>query len=87
MSTQSREAIVAQVKDIVAEVLKKTPADIDEHADFETLGADSLDRLTLIMSLEDALNYSITDDEAKNLKTVAQVVAFIELKKTADNTL
>ena len=83
MPEQSREVIVAQVKEIVAEVLKKTPADIEEHADFEDIGADSLDRMNMVMSLEDALKQPISDDEAKELKTVAQVVAFIESKQAS----
>lgn len=77
---QSREAIVMQIKGIVAEVLKKTPAEIDEDVDFIALGADSLDRMTLIVMLEDALQCSITDAEAKTFKTVTDVVNYIVSK-------
>ena len=74
----SRDAIVAQVKGVVGQVLKLAAADIDEQADLEALGADSLDRMTLVVSLEDYLKAPISDDEARALKTVADVVACIE---------
>ena len=76
--TQSHEAIVAQVKAIAAEILKKTPDEINENDDFTDMGADSLDRITMIVMLEDALKMSISDTDAKTLKTVAEVVRYIE---------
>ncbi len=44
----------------------------------DDLGADSLDVVELIMSLEDAYGMSISDEEAVQLVTVRKIVEFIE---------
>jgi acyl carrier protein len=44
----------------------------------EDLGADSLDAVELIMNIEDVYGIMISDDDAKNLFTVRQVVEFLE---------
>lgn len=46
----------------------------------EDLGADSLDVVEMLMTLEDEFNISVTDDEALKLKTVQQIVDLIETK-------
>jgi len=45
---------------------------------FEDLGADSLDVVTLLMSLEDEFGLTIEDDEAQDFHTVGDVVSYIE---------
>ncbi len=44
----------------------------------EDLGADSLDVVDMLMSLEDEFDVEISDEEIEKLQTVAQVVAYIE---------
>lgn len=44
----------------------------------EDLGADSLDVVELLMSIEDNLGVAIPDEEAANIKTVGDVVNFID---------
>lgn len=46
----------------------------------EDLGADSLDMVEMLMTLEDEFGISISDEEAVNLKTVADIVGYIEKK-------
>lgn len=46
----------------------------------EDLGADSLDMVEMLMTLEDEFGISISDEEAVNLKTVADIVNYIEKK-------
>lgn len=43
----------------------------------EDLGATSLDRVEVVMSLEDEFRIDISDDEASHLETVADVVACV----------
>lgn len=45
---------------------------------FEDLGADSLDVVTLLMSLEDEFGLTIEDEQAQEFHTVGDVVSFIE---------
>lgn len=42
------------------------------------LGADSLDIVDLIMSLEEEFDVAITDDDAKELVTVEDIVEYIK---------
>jgi acyl carrier protein len=43
----------------------------------EDLGATSLDRVEVVMSLEDEFEIDISDDEASRLQTVADVLACV----------
>lgn len=47
----------------------------------DDLGADSLDVVDLIMSLEDEFEIEIPDEEIENIKTVGALVNFIESNK------
>ena len=44
----------------------------------EDLGADSLDVVDLVMSLEDEFGVEIPDDPVENIKTVGDIVKYIE---------
>ena len=47
----------------------------------EDLGADSLDVVELIMSLEDQFDMTIPDDKMQDMKTVGDIVRLIEANK------
>ncbi len=44
----------------------------------DDLGADSLDVVDLLMSLEDEFGIEIPDEEIENIRTVSQLVKYIE---------
>ena len=44
----------------------------------DDLGADSLDVVDLVMSIEDEFEMEVPDEEIEKMKTVADVVKFIE---------
>ena len=44
----------------------------------EDLGADSLDVVDMLMSLEDEFDVEISDEEIETLQTVGEVVSYIE---------
>lgn len=44
----------------------------------EDLGADSLDAVELIMALEDEFNVTVPDDVAQAMKTVNDIVSFLD---------
>lgn len=44
----------------------------------EDLGADSLDVVDMLMSLEDEFDVEIPDEKIEQMRTVAEVVAYIE---------
>ncbi len=47
----------------------------------DDLGADSLDVVELIMALEDAYNIEVSDDKAQTLKTVKDIIDYLESLK------
>ena len=51
-----------------------------EAAIADDLGAESLDVVDLVMSLEEEFNIEIPDEEVENIKTVGDIVKFIEEK-------
>ena len=46
----------------------------------EDLGADSLDVVELLMTLEDTYNVKVSDDEATGISTVGDIAALLEGK-------
>lgn len=44
----------------------------------EDLGADSLDAVEVVMALEDALGIEIPDDAQETMKTVGDIIAYID---------
>ena len=71
-------SIEQRVKKVVAEQLDVS-GDIDNSASFiDDLGADSLDTVELVMSLEEEFDCEIPDDQAENIGTVGQAISYIE---------
>ena len=67
-----------KVKRIIADRLEIEPGDISLEAEFiSDLGADSLDIVELLMSLEDEFDLEISDEEAEQIKTVKDAVTYI----------
>ena len=71
--------VLEKVKAILAEQFDveedKVTADTDLQED---LGADSLDVVDLLMSIEDEFGVEVPDDEIENIKTVGSLDSYIE---------
>lgn len=73
-----KEQIFSKVRDVIVEKLKVKPEQVTLDAHFiQDLGADSLDTVELIMSLEDHFKMTIPDEEAEKLDTVGKAVDYI----------
>ncbi len=71
--------IANRVKAIIIDKLGVTEAEVTNEASFTNdLGADSLDTVELIMEFEKEFDLQIPDDQAENIATVGQAVAYIE---------
>ena len=71
--------ILEKIKDIMQEELGKDRNQVTLESDIiKDLGLDSLDIVTLIMAVEDEYGFTADDDEIVNLKTVGDVVKYIE---------
>ena len=68
-----------KLQQIIAEVLNIEPDEITMNTTFvDDLGADSLDVVDLLMSIEDEFEVEIPDEEVENIKTVGALVEYIE---------
>ncbi len=73
--------VFEKIKNIIVQELKLNGDKVNNEARLqEDLGADSLDAVELIMNVEDEFEISITDEEATDIKTVGQLVKFVEGK-------
>ena len=71
--------ILDKIKDIMETELGKNRNDVTFECDIiKDLGLDSLDIVTLIMAVEDEYGFTADDDEIAALKTVGDVVNYIE---------
>ncbi|NLG82655.1 MAG: acyl carrier protein [Bacilli bacterium] len=71
--------IFEKVREIISNELSVSKEEITLETNLQDdLGADSLDAVELVMSIEDEFNIQIPDDAAQNLKTVADIVKYLE---------
>lgn len=70
-----------KIKDIIVEQLDVEGDAVTMEASItEDLGADSLDVVDLVMSIEESFDVEIPDEEVENIKTVGDIVKYIENK-------
>jgi len=75
-------SVSEKVKQIIVEQLGVDEAEVTDTASFvDDLGADSLDQVELIMTLEEAFGIEVPDEEAEKLTAVKDVIEYIEKKK------
>lgn len=68
-----------KVKEIIVDTLDCSADDVTMEASLtETLGADSLDAVELNMALEEAFGAEIPDEQLEKMKTVKDIVDYIE---------
>ncbi len=71
--------VFEKVKQIIAEELSVELEDIKMNTHLtDDLGADSLDAVELIMTIEEEFEVEIPDDELQNIQTVADIVEYLD---------
>jgi len=71
-------SIEERVRKIVVEQLGASEDEVTSDASFiDDLGADSLDTVELVMSLEEEFETEIPDEQAEKITTVKQAVDYI----------
>ena len=74
--------VLEKVIEIVANELSVSKEELNENTDLQDdLNADSLDAVELIMSIEAEFEIEISDDEAQNLRTIGDIVNYINANK------
>lgn len=71
--------ILDKMKDILVEQLECNPEDITmESLLVDDLGADSLDAIDIVMSVEDTFKVEVPDEIIEKIETVGDIVNYIE---------
>lgn len=78
---EDRNDICCKVINIVAAKLDISKDRITESTTFESLGADYLDTIEIIMRLEDLFNIEINDDEADKVLDIQTAVECVQKLK------
>ncbi len=71
--------VFEKIKMILADQLDVEEDDITTETDIQDdLGADSLDVVDMVMSIEDEFEIEVPDEDIENLRTVGALVNYIE---------
>ena len=73
------EAMVSRVTELIIEQLGVSKAEAVPKASFiDDLGADSLDIVELVMSLEEEFDIEIPDEDAEKIQTIDDAVSYLK---------
>lgn len=64
---------LARIKDLAAKEFSIDPNGLDSKAPLDTLGIDSLSFIEFMFKVEEEFGVSVSDDELKNIKTLADL--------------
>ncbi len=68
-----------KVRDVIVDTISCDADEVTMEASLaDDLGADSLDAVELNMAFEDAFDISIPDEDMQQMKTVGDIVEYIE---------
>lgn len=71
--------VFEQVQNSIADIMSCDPNAVTMDTNLQDdLGVDSVDSVELVMALEEIYGLTISDEQAAQLKTVSDVVEFIE---------
>jgi acyl carrier protein len=80
-SLQMAESVEERVRELVKSQLNPDGDFADSASFMDDLGADSLDAVELIMSLEEEFEIEIPDDEVEGITTVQAAIDFVKSKQ------
>ena len=73
------ENVADAVREIITRQLRLEEDELDDDVSvMEDLGADSLDVVEMLMTIEDLFAVTVPDDDIVNLKTVRDIIEYIE---------
>ncbi len=83
MPKKKSNALEAKIKQIIADQLGLRSDEIDAESNLiDDLGADSLDIVELIMTMEEEFETEIPDVDAEKILTVQNIIDYVAQKKS-----
>ena len=77
----AKEEIFDKLKELVVDQLGVEEDEVTMEASMQDdLGADSLDLVDLVMSVEEEFGVKFADEDLENIKTVGDIVNYIEYR-------
>lgn len=77
-----KTSIADAITTIIATQLSKNKNDINDTATLESLGMDSLDRVEVVMKIEEEFGVEMSDEKVDTIATVNELIHYVEsLKK------
>ena len=70
--------VANRVKKLIVDHIGCEPDEVTDSAELWDIGADSLDKIEIVQSLEVEFDIAISDDDADRMVTVGDVVEFVE---------
>ena len=75
-------AVADKVIELISKQLNRPADEITNDKEIvKDLGADSLDVVEMLMSLEEEFNITVPEEDAVNIKTVGDIIKLIEESK------
>ena len=74
----AEESVLDRFIGIITEHLQLSDDVISDDSKFSDLGADSMDEVELVMSVEEEFDIEISDENAESVKTFSEGLALIE---------
>jgi len=69
----------ARMGDLIVEQLGVSKEEVSSQASFiDDLGADSLDIVELVMSMEEEFDVEIPDDDVEKMKTIGDAISYLK---------
>ena len=76
--------LAGRIQSIIADQLGVEQAEVTKDASIlDDLGADSLDVVELVMTLEDAFDIEVPDEAVEEMRTIGDVQRFVEAHASA----
>lgn len=83
----TEDAVATKVFEIIARQKRISPEQVSIESTFQELGLDSLDAVNILFEVEGEFNIAISDEQARAIKDVRQMVegvnSLVNEKKTA----
>ena len=74
--------VIQEVKQIIEEVTGEDAELLKSNLDFDFLGIDDLDKMEIIVSMEEHFNISVSEEEFDGLVKIRDLINLVKIKTT-----